>query len=407
MSIQDGKIRLGILGGGQLARMIAQAALRDGLQPVVLAASREEPAAIEGVQWVCGALNDRDALNQLFARVDVVTIENEFLDVPLMRSVLDAHPGVTLAPGLKSIATAQDKLAQKQLFARLGLASPAYEVVETTALANELPRLRERFPQGFVLKFARFGYDGRGNFPVRPGAPIQESDLAQFCGSAEAVGSTIYAEQFVDFTAELAMVATRTREGRSQCFPLVTSVQERGICREVSGPAVRLGVEPRLEKQAAEAITKIADDLDFRGTLAVEFFLTRDGQLLINEMAPRVHNSGHYTLYQDEPSQFDLHVRAVMGDAVPAPAVEALAAMRNILGPQDIAPGLPCPAPTLPPPDGIELHWYNKRTVSAGRKMGHLTGRAATAAELKQLLAAMRSYEDRLWSNLAAMRQAG
>lgn len=404
---QRRKMRLGILGGGQLARMIAQAALRDGLQPVVLAGSRDEPAAIEGVWWVDGSHNDRDALDQLFSRADIVTIENEFIDVPLMREVLRDHPDVTLAPGLESIAVSQDKLAQKKLFSRLGLATPAYETVDTSALPQELPRLRRRFPEGFVLKFARFGYDGRGNLPVQPGAPTDEADIARFCRAAEVAGSAVYAEQLIDFSAELAMVATRTSEGRHQCFPLVESVQEHGICREVAGPAVRLGTAPWLAWQASEAITRIADTLAFCGTLAVEFFLTRDGQLLINEMAPRVHNSGHYTLYRDEPSQFDLHVGAVTGAGLPVPAIDDLAAMRNILGPQGIVPGLPCPAPTLAPPAGVELHWYGKRTVSAGRKMGHLTGRASTIAELKQLLSVMRDYEKRLWAAFANMQQAG
>lgn len=407
MGSDNSILRLGILGGGQLARMIAQAALRAGHQPVVLAGSRDEPAAIDGVEWVPGTLHDRGALEALFGRSDLVTIENEFLDVTLMREVMGGHPTVPLVPGLASIAIAQDKLAQKELFSRIGLATPPWEPVDTGALSRELPRLRQRFPRGFMLKLARFGYDGRGNLPMRPEAPTLDVEVARFCRAAEAAGSPVYAEAFVDFEMELAMVSARTRDGHQACFPLVDSVQEHGICREVTGPAVRLGRAAALEQQAEDAIRRVAEALDFVGVLAIEFFLDTDGALLINEMAPRVHNSGHYTLFGDESSQFDLHVQAVTGAALDAPSVRGFAAMRNILGPHGIAPGLPCAPPALALPEGMELHWYGKRTVSTGRKMGHLTSRAATAHELEASLAAMRACEDHLWSAFGAQHQAG
>jgi 5-(carboxyamino)imidazole ribonucleotide synthase len=192
-----------------------------------------------------------------------------------------------------------------------------------------------------------------------------------------------------------------------QCFPLVESRQERGICREVLGPTLRLGTAPEIARKASEAIKRIADYLGFCGTLAVEFFLTEDGQLLINEMAPRVHNSGHYTLYGDEASQFDLHVQAVMGHSLATPEIQTLVAMRNILGPKGTISGLPCPPPTLPLPTGIELHWYGKRTVSAGRKMGHLTGRATSVESLQRTLEQMERYEAHLWAAFSGIQHAG
>lgn len=407
MGIKASRTRLGILGGGQLARMIAEAALREGLRPVVLAESRDEPAAIEGALWVPGALHDRKAVATLASQADVLTIENEFVDVDLLRDVLEEYPGVRLAPGLKSISIAQDKLAQKRLFNKLGLASPDCERVEIERMHQAMPVLRQRFPDGFVLKFARFGYDGRGNLLVKPTAPTLDSDIDFFCRAAARAGSAVFAERLVDFTAELAVVATRTADGRLQCFPVVESRQEHGICREVAGPAAHLDTPPWIAAQAAEAISRIADHLQFCGTLAVEFFLTKAGELLINEMAPRVHNSGHYSLYGRESSQFDLHIQAIEGQALTIPEVNGFAAMRNILGPEGMVPGLPCPAPSQRVPKGVELHWYGKRTVSTGRKMGHLTGRANTAAELQQMLDAMRRYEERYWSEFAAIQQAG
>lgn len=402
-----GKKSLGILGGGQLARMIAEAALREGFQPVVLAESRDEPAAIEEALWVPGRLCDRHAIAALARQVDVLTIENEFVDVGVLREVLEAQPGVRLLPDLDSIATAQDKLAQKQLFFRLGLASPDFESVEVEHIDEELPRLWRRFPEGFVLKFSRYGYDGRGNLVILPDRGPRESEIAHFCREAQRAGSAIYAEQHVDFKAELAIVATRAADGSMAIFPVVESRQERGICREVAGPTVRLGTAPEIAQQASRAIERIAEHLGFCGTLAVEFFLTNEGQLLINEMAPRVHNSGHYTLYGGEASQFDLHVQAIMGRSLARPDISALVAMRNILGPRGTISGLPCPPPTLPLPAGIELHWYGKRTVSAGRKMGHLTGRATSEESLQRSLEQMELYEDRFWAAFSDMQHAG
>jgi 5-(carboxyamino)imidazole ribonucleotide synthase len=402
-----GKKCLGILGGGQLARMIAEAALREGLQPVVLAESRDVPAAIEKALWVPGRLCDKQAILTLARQVDVLTIENEFVDVEVLRAVLEEHPEVRLLPDLDSIAIAQDKLAQKQIFAHLGLASPDFECVAIEHIHEELPRLWRRFPEGFVLKFSRYGYDGRGNLVMKPDSVPRECEIAHFCRNAERAGSAIYAERHVDFRAELAIVAARAADGSMQCFPLVESRQERGICREVLGPTLRLGTAPEIARKASEAIERIANYLGFCGTLAVEFFLTEDGQLLINEMAPRVHNSGHYTLYGDEASQFDLHVQAVMGHSLATPEIQTLVAMRNILGPKGTISGLPCPPPTLPLPAGIELHWYGKRTVSAGRKMGHLTGRATSVESLQRTLEQMERYEAHLWAAFSGIQHAG
>lgn len=407
MESVSGKKSLGILGGGQLARMIAEAALREGFQPVVLAESRDEPAAIENALWVPGTLNDRQAVSMLAGQVDVLTIENEFVDVDVLRAVLEAHTDVCLWPDLDSIAIAQDKLEQKQMFSRLGLASPDFERVAIEHIHEELPRLWGRFPEGFVLKFSRYGYDGRGNLVILPDESLRESDIDHFCRAAVRAGSAIYAERRVDFRTELAIVAARAADGTMVTFPLVESRQERGICREVTGPTVCLGTAPEIARKASDAIERIADYLGFCGTLAVEFFLTRDGQLLVNEMAPRVHNSGHYTLYGGEASQFDLHVQAIMGCSLVTPEIPALVAMRNILGPLGTISGLPCPSPTMPLPAGIELHWYGKRTVSAGRKMGHLTARATSEESLQRTLEQMKRYEDQFWAAFSGMQHAG
>lgn len=392
--------RLGILGGGQLARMLAEAAHRRGLQVAALARGPRPPVAIAGVTVLEGALDDEEALDALFAASDVVTLENEFLDLSKLRRVMRRHPRVPLRPSLRGVAVAQDKLEQKRVFARLGFPTADFVALDAPDEAD-LAALHERFAQGFVLKQSRFGYDGKGNLLIDgPDDPRNERALA-FCRAGEAQGATLYAERKVDFAAEVAMVLTRSPDGTHQSFPLVLSRQERGVCREVLGPAAALGIDPSFDERIAQMLVALGGALNLSGTYALELFVTQDGELLVNEMAPRVHNTGHYTRYGDEPSQFDLHVEAVTGQPLSQPRVSGLVAMRNLLGPWTLPPRRPCPPPREPPPPGIELSWYGKTTVSAGRKMGHLTARARNLRELDEVRSTMARYEARLWQEAA------
>lgn len=392
--------RLGILGGGQLARMLASSALRRGIEVHVLAKSARAPAAIEGVDIVVGSFDDETALNALFERSDVVTLENEFLDLPVLRRVLEQHPNVPLRPAASGVATAQDKLEQKRVFERLGLPTADYETVAAATCAEDLSRFYARFPEGFVLKQSRFGYDGKGNLVIDGPDDPSASEAEAFCRKGEAVGAAIYAERKIDFDAEVAMVLTRSPNGAHRHFPLVVSRQERGVCREVLGPATRLGFDAALETQTAEMLLSLGSELDLSGTYALELFVTRAGELLVNEMAPRVHNTGHYSLFGDEPSQFDLHVEAVTELPLTDPDVRGFVAMRNLLGPWELDAPRPCPAPSEAVPEGSMLVWYDKATVSRGRKMGHLTARAETREDLDAVLEAMAKWEMRFWASL-------
>lgn len=389
--------RLGILGGGQLARMLAESAQRQGLEVCVLAPRRDEPAAIDGVLLVEGALDDPEALSRLAAASDVVTLENEFLNVERLQEALARHPSVALRPASACVTVAQDKLAQKRLFEDVGVATSAYVVLPPDADADDLAALGARFERGYVLKWSRFGYDGRGNFVVADPKAVSAADALSFCRAGQRRGASVYAEAFVDFACEVAMVSTRALDGTQVHFPLVISVQERSVCREVYGPATAFGVDAAVEIEAREVLAKIARRLDYVGTFAVEFFLSRDGRLLANEMAPRVHNTGHYTLFDDEPSQFDLHVQAVTGRPLSAPAVREHFVMRNLLGPFDLPGRTPCRPPTAPPPPGTELYWYHKKDVGPGRKMGHISGRAPTPEAIGRLREALAAYEHRFW----------
>ncbi len=410
VSRNQSAVRVGILGGGQLARMLAQAAIRQGLEPVVLVGSLADPAAISGAQYVLGSLNDMHAIEQVCKLANTITLENEFLDLDAIQRVLETQPHASLKPSLHGIAVAQDKLAQRRLLRRLGVAVADFEVIHSSTLEQDLTRLARSFPNGFVLKWSRFGYDGRGNLPVRlpSKTDLEQVDLEQvvgFCRRGEQVGATIYAERLIDFECELALVSVRAQHAQQVDFPLVTSRQERGVCREVIGPANALGYPAGLEQQARAISHAIAEALDLVGTLAVEFFLDKDGQLIVNELAPRVHNSGHFTLHENAPSQFDLHVQAVCGLPLSEPQVSGLAVMRNILGPWGTPMNAACRPPTEAPPDGSALTWYGKSQVSPGRKMGHLTGRASSLDAATALLTEMKDYERRYWDDVSSRLQ--
>ncbi len=398
--------RIGILGGGQLALMLADAARRAGLRPLIMATSAREPAVLAGHEAVVGKLDDPGDLDGFLARVDVVTIENEFIDLPRLRAALERRPGVRLRPGFAAIGLAQDKLAQKTLFARLGIRSADFEILEDDEGRTGVERLARRFPEGFVLKWSRFGYDGRGNLLVDPARLPTPEEIEDFLHAGRARGAKIYAERRIDFVAELAMVAARGLDGTQTRLPLVETRQEGGVCRELRGPAAAFGFDAALEGEAGEVLARLGAELDFCGAFAVEFFLDRDGGLLINEMAPRVHNSGHYSLWRDDVSQFDLHVLAVTGRPAPAPRGAGMRLMRNVLGPADRPGRLPCPAPVEAPPPGVVLHWYGKDEAAPGRKMGHLTGRAESSEEAARILAAMTDWEARFWASTNGMQES-
>jgi 5-(carboxyamino)imidazole ribonucleotide synthase len=394
--------RLGILGGGQLALMLAEAAVRQGASPVVLAPTDDAPAAAAAHDLVVGALDDPAALRRLLARVDVVTLENEFLDLARIGDAGRASPYVPLRPGAGAVSVAQDKLAQKRLFADLNVPAAPHLVIDADDRDRDLARAHERFPGGFVLKWSRFGYDGRGNLVVHDAADPGPAAVREFRARAVARGAVVYAERKVDFAAELAMVGARDADGRMVCFPLVESRQERGVCRETRGPATALGFDPALDDAARATLAAVGEALELRGVFAIEFFLDRDGRLLANEMAPRVHNTGHFTLFGEEPSQFDLHVQAVIGRPLSTPHAPAgITVMRNVLGPWDVAPGASCAMPRIAPPGGAQLTWYGKSAAFAGRKLGHVTGRAADAAAADALLDDLAAWEVRYWRDHA------
>ena len=356
-------ITLGIIGGGQLAKMTAQAAAQFGCEVVILERQPEFPAGSLATQTLLGDWDDPDSLLELAALVDVVTLENEFVDA----AVLEQH-GHTLWPSSGTMRLIQDKLVQKQTLAAVGLPVPGMRAMER--IADVVATAAEwGFP--FLLKARRNAYDGKGNATLRSLWDV-EAAWDKLGGHR---GNPLFAEQFCPFTKELAVIVTRGVHGEATTYPVVETVQHNHVCQIVRAPAP---VAPEITERAAELARRAVAAVEAVGSFGVELFLLNDGEILVNELAPRVHNSGHYTIEACACSQFENHVRAVLGWPLGSPALRASAAvMVNLLANAD-GPGTPQGLTEALRVPGAHVHIYGKARSGKGRKMGHVTALGAT-----------------------------
>lgn len=361
--------RLGIIGGGQLAKMTAQAAAQLGVAVLVLERAEDCPAAPLAAEFHAGDLNDAEALLRFASRADVLTLENEFVDARLLERLAAAgHP---LSPPARALGLIQDKLAQKAALAAAGLPTPHFVAVETPA---DVLAAGAQMDWPLLLKARRNAYDGKGNATLA--GPEQVAAAWERLGGDR--GRALYVEAFCDFQAELAVIVTRGRDGASVTYPVVETVQREHICQEVRAPAA---VPEAVAARAAELARQAAEIAGAVGSFGVELFLSRAGELYVNELAPRVHNSGHYTIEACRCSQFENHVRAVLGWPLGDPAMVApAAAMVNLLG-TGPGPGWPGGVAEALAVPGAHLHLYGKSSCARGRKMGHVTALGATLAE--------------------------
>lgn len=361
--------RIGIVGGGQLARMTAMAASQLGCDVVVLERHGSSPAAALASHSLVGDGNNIEALLQLAAQVEVVTLENELVHADHLRT-LEEH-GHTVLPTARTIGLVQDKFIQKQTLQISGLPVPRMRLAD---VPNDLAGAITEFGLPLLLKARRNAYDGRGNATIRSAADIEPA-WQRLGGHA---GNPLYVEEFCGFASELAVIITRGRDGEMATYPVVETVQRDHVCHLVRAPAP---VTPEIAARAADVARRAVEAVGAVGSFGVEMFLMPNGEIAVNELAPRVHNSGHYTLEACVCSQFENHVRAVLGLPLGSTHMVAPAAvMVNLLGTVR-APGRPGGMDRALSVPGARVHLYGKAMSGAGRKMGHVTALGATLAE--------------------------
>jgi 5-(carboxyamino)imidazole ribonucleotide synthase len=341
---------LGILGGGQLGRMTAMAAARLGYRCHVLAPEADSPAADVAASFTCAAYDDEPALAAFAAAVDVVTLEFENVPVAALDFLAGRCP---VRPGAGVLRVTQDRLAEKGFVASLGCPVTAHARVESAA---DLRHAVEQLGPG-VLKTTRMGYDGKGQIRVD-----SRSDLA--AAMIELGQPVLIHEAWVDFALELSVITARNPQGEIASYVPVENRHRHHILDVTVAPAA---IPSEVAAEAVGMAERIAEALALEGLLAVEMFLARDGRLLVNELAPRPHNSGHWTIDACAVSQFEQQVRAVcdlpLGDTLRF----ADAQMTNLIGDEMDR------WPELMAEPGARLHLYGKREMRPGRKMGHVT----------------------------------
>lgn len=343
---------VGVLGGGQLARMLALAAAPLGIRTLAVDGVADACAS-QVAELVVADWSDDAALEAFAKRVDVITFD--FENVPAEAAERLAGL-VDVFPNPRALAVAQDRLSEKTLFRETGLQTPDFETVDTR---NDLVRAVERIGTPAILKTRRLGYDGKGQFRLKAAGDVDAAWAA--LGDAAAKHGLIL-EAFVPFERELSVVAVRGRDGAFRAWPLTRNWHVDGVLSLSLAPAP--DVSDELEAAAVAHARAIAEKLDYVGVLALELFV-RGGELLGNEMAPRVHNSGHWTIEGAHTSQFENHMRAVLGLPLGDTGVRGTSAMLNWIG------EMPDAAPVLSVADG---HWHDYgKEARPGRKVGHAT----------------------------------
>jgi 5-(carboxyamino)imidazole ribonucleotide synthase len=364
-----------IIGGGQLARMMAQSAVALGVPLRLLAEADGVSAAQVVPDTLVGDYRDLDTLRKVTDGCAVVTFDHEHVPTEHLHALADA--GHACRPGPEALVHAQDKAVMRARLGHLGIPCPRNHVVEDPAEVTAFAEAGGGFP--VVLKTTRGGYDGKGVWVVK-----SEADAAEAFSVAAASGVDILAEELVDFRRELSALVARSPSGQVAAYPVVESVQRDGICWEVVAPAPDL--DPDLAVEAQGIAMQVAAELGVTGILAVEMFETQDGRVLVNELAMRPHNTGHWSMDGAVTGQFENHLRAVLDLPLGSPEARApWTVMVNILGGDSpIAGDLYAGYPHVFARDPhLKVHLYGKG-VKPGRKVGHVTAYGDDLEEVRE-----------------------
>lgn len=353
--------RVGVIGGGQLAWMMADAAKKLNLDLIIQTPSEQDPAVSIATETIFAPMNDAIATAHLAQRADVITFENEFVDLPALGKL--EQQGVCFRPKLSALDPLLDKYDQRCFLKDHYLPVPNFWKLEDLAQPVAFP---------IVLKTRRLGYDGQGTFIIK--------DQAAWDSTLEKVGSRpLIVEEFIPFDRELAVMAARSTTGEIVVYPIVETQQEKAVCRRVIVPTP---VSETVTSKINTIAQTILESLDIVGIIGIELFLTHDDsqseapkdRVLVNEIAPRTHNSGHYTLDACETSQFEQQLRAVSGLPLGSPALKCDGAvMVNLLGYEHAHSDYAEKRQQLASLPQAFVHWYGKSESRPGRKLGHVT----------------------------------
>lgn len=354
--------RIGIIGGGQLGRMMAFEAKKMGFTVTVLDPTPQSPAGQVSDHQIIANYTDKHALEELARVSDVITVEVEITDEHILHRVLEEiiKKGIPVHPAPQTLSVVQDKLRQKEFLKNHRIETSDFFPVETP---NDIVKAGTIFGYPLVLKARTGAYDGRGNAVIQNARAIDQ-------GVEKLTGRKLYVERFVPFVKELAVLVARDLQDKIVVYPVVETIHKNNICHFVYAPA---SIGKIVAKRAEIVGRNVVKHLRGAGVYAIEMFLTKDGKVLVNEIAPRVHNSGHYTIEASHTSQFEQHIRAISGLPLGDPSMRVSSAvMINILGDRNAKAEVIGLEKALVLPN-TTVHFYGKLKTKQERKMGHIT----------------------------------
>jgi len=350
--------RIGIVGGGQLGKMLTLEAKKLGFQVVIIDPAPRSPAGQVADRQIVASVNDEKAIRQLARETDFLTFEIELANADILEEL--RSKSVKVNPSARTLHIIKDKLKQHRFLQKARI--PVAEFVEINN-EQDAYRAAEKFGYPFLVKARTDAYDGKGNVLIQGQEDIRRA-------FKKLAGRKVYAEKFVSFAKELSVIVVRSTKGQIVTYPVVETIQKNNICHQVLAPAL---VGARVRRKAKHLAIQVMRHLRGAGAFGIEMFLTEEGKVLVNEIAPRVHNSGHYTIEACVTSQFEQHIRAITGLPLGAPdMISPAAVMVNILGERK-GPARIKGLQNALAISGVSVHIYGKAETKPERKMGHIT----------------------------------
>lgn len=373
--------RIGVIGGGQLAWMMGLEAVKLGLDLIVQTPKADDSAVSVASGVILAEIDDVAATVELSKQCDVITFENEFIDLQGLQAL--EKEGVCFRPSLTALSPLLDKYDQRCYLKNIGLPVPSFQLWESLT-----PEKLQHLTFPFVLKARRHGYDGQGTFIIK-----NKAQLTDILGKISP--SSLMWEAFIPYQQELAVMVARNSLGKTVVYPVVQTYQKNQVCHWVITP-VKLPIEiiEEINRMAVHLVKK----LEVIGIFGIEFFLTSEGQILVNEIAPRTHNSGHYTLDACKTSQFAMQLQAVadlpLGNS---DLIAKGAVMVNLLGLEDNNTDYVAKCKQLTQIPNAHLHWYGKKETRFGRKLGHITVLVEDSSQIEANLTQIAETIESLW----------